>query len=223
VPWLAALLVMALVSLGDRRLVEDVLLDVADRTGAEWYVGMVTSVCVLGWATAVVSAGWGAWMSDAVGRVGARRFLISGAVLTAYVMADDLLQLHAVVVPRLMGVDKTVVEVVLVLVTSAWLVVNRAEIARTRWMVLLAAAVALATSLATDQLGLWASPRVALLVEDGAKLLGVTAWATYFVVTTRDIGRSLIGEARAGSVGHPRSASERERPTRTVSSRSGPG
>ena len=69
---------------------------------------------------------------------------------------------------------------------------GRDRIGRLDEAAFLAAGVALATSLVTDQLGLWASPRVALLVEDGAKLLGVTAWATYFVVTTRDIASSLL-------------------------------
>jgi hypothetical protein len=78
------------------------------------------------------------------------------------------------------------------LIVLAWVFVFRAEILRTRFVVLLAAGGALAFSIAADALGLWSSPRVALLVEDGAKLLGVMAWATYFVVTTHDIARSLF-------------------------------
>ncbi len=196
VPWLAALLVMALVSLGDRQLVEDVLLDAAHTTGAEWYVGVITSVCVLAWATAAVSAGWGAWLSNLGGRRGACRFLLSGALLTTYVMADDLLQLHAVLLPRVTNIGKTNLELILALVVVTWVWLHRSEIARTRYIVLLAAGGALGLSLTTDTLGLWSSPRVALLFEDGAKLLGVMAWATYFVLTTRDIATSLFAESR---------------------------
>jgi hypothetical protein len=196
--WLVAILVLGVISMGNRRFVEDVLLDANDRSGVQWYVGIVTFLDVLCWAAAAVSAAWGAWLAGLDGRRGARRFLGAAVVLTSWVMLDDLFQLHSIVLPRATGVDKYGWEGLIVVATVTWAWCSRREIVRTRVAVLAAALMALATSLWADRFGIWASPRLALLFEDGAKLLGAAAWATYFVVTTRDVTRSVLSARGAG-------------------------
>lgn len=197
--WAGGLLVMGLVALGNRRLVEELLLDANDRAGVQWYVGVVTSLGVISWCTAAVSAGWGAWVSRLDGRRDASRYLAIGAALTAWVLLDDLLQLHAVVIPGVLGLPKHAVEASLVVAVTGWLVRWRSEVLRTRWVVLVWAGSALVASLAVDALAGWGSPRVQLLVEDGAKLLGALGWATYFVVTVADITRSVMVSGAAAS------------------------
>ena len=191
--WLGGMVVMGVVALGRPDLVEQLLRDANDVAGVKWYVGMVTYLGVLSWCTAVVSACWGAWLCRIEGRPDAVRFLLSGAAITSYVLADDLLQLHAVFIPHHTGLDKRAAEALLVLVVCGWLVRFWRQIARTRWLVLIGAGAALVMSVVIDATAGWSSPRLQLLAEDGAKLLGTLGWATYFVATTADVIRSALG------------------------------
>ena len=194
--WLAGFTAMGLIALGNKHLVDQLLLDSNFINGAKWYAGIVTSLGTISWTAACVSALWGAWLCRLGNRQAAGRFLWSGAALTAYVMADDLWQLHADLLPRSLGLDKHVIELCIALVTIVWIVRCLPEIRRTRWMLLVASGGALALSIIFDALPWYSNPRLELLLEDGAKLLGNLGWATYFVATARDIGRSVFQEAR---------------------------
>ena len=192
--WIGGMVVMAAVALGNRDFVDELLLDANQVAGVKWYAGIVTYIAVLSWATAVVSACWGAWLCRLGGRPEGVRFLISGAAITAYVLADDLLQLHAVYIPGHTPVGKRAAEALLVAVVCAWLVWFRKQIGRTRWLVLIGAGFALVMSLVIDTTSGWQYPRMQLLAEDGAKLLGALGWATYFVATAADFGRSVMAQ-----------------------------
>ncbi len=198
--WVCGLAIMGAVALGNRHLVDDLLLDANFTAGVHWYVGVVTYLGILSWTTAAVSAAWGAWLCSLGGRTEARRFLVASACLTTYVMADDLLQLHADLIPRVTGLAKQQVELVLMLVVVVWLGRYWRQIVRTRWAVLGLAGLALFTSIVVDALPWYGNPRLELLIEDGAKLLGNLGWATYFVSTARDIGRSVFDERSGRTV-----------------------
>ena len=53
----------------------------------------------------------------------------------------------------------------------------------------------LACSVVIDQLPLGFEAETSLIFEDGAKFLGILAWALYFVLTSIDIMRSVLYEA----------------------------
>ncbi len=190
--WIGGMAVMAAIAVQREDLVHELLLDANDVAGVKWYAGIVTYLAVLSWCTAVVSACWGAWFCRLAQRRGAMGFLLSGALITAYVLADDLLQLHAEFIPHHTPLPKRAAEAVLVGVVGCWLVWSRRQILRTRWLVLVVAGAALVVSILIDALGGWGSPRLQLVAEDGAKLLGTLGWATYFVATTADIVRSTL-------------------------------
>jgi hypothetical protein len=195
--WLVGVGIMSVVALGDDRLVDRLLGDANHVAGIEWYVGAGTHLVVLAWAVAAVSAAWGAWVARRVGRASACRFLRAGALITLYVLADDLLQIHSVVLPALTGMAKPTAQLLIVIVVAGWLLQYRADLARTRWAVLVGAGIALASSVGIDVFAGWGSPRLQLVAEDGAKLLGALGWATYFVVTTADIVASIISSRSA--------------------------
>jgi hypothetical protein len=190
--WLGGMAVMVYVAVRQRDLVDRLLLDANDVAGVEWYVGIVTYLAVLSWCVGSVSALWGAWLARLAGRPDEVAFLVSGAVITAYVLADDLLQLHAVFIPQHTPLDKHEAEALLVAVVVGWLILFRRQIARTRWLLFVGAGLALLMSLVIDTTVGWSSPRLQLLAEDGAKLLGALGWATYFVSTTADIVRTAF-------------------------------
>jgi len=205
------MIVIALVAMREGRQIDRLLLDANDTDGATWYTGLVTYVGVLGWAAAVCAAWWAAWWCRLGGRLGASRFLGWGGLLGAYLMADDLLQLHAVLLPEL-GVPKHAVELAIIVATIVWVSACWRELARTRWPLLVAAGAALGASILLDAHPLTAGVG-GLLFEDGAKLLGIFAWAAYFVATAADISRSVLQEAAASAPGRELRADDVERGT----------
>jgi len=192
--WFAGVVLLAFVSTASDSQVKRLLLDPADELRIEWYAGLVTHLSTFGWTVASVASAGGAWVASQAGRRGAARFLGWGAALGAWLVFDEVLQLHSVAIPRFAGASKTDVEAVLILATGLWVVVFRVEVLRTRWVLLVIAEVTLGMSALLDLVAPFASDRADLLAEDGAKFLGVLAWATYFVVTAADVVRSVMSE-----------------------------
>ncbi len=147
---------------------------------------------MFGWTFAVVAAAGGAGLAHFVRRVGAARFLGSGAALSALLLVDDVARLHSDVLPRL-GVPKAPAQGRIALPCVAWVATALPEIRRTRWGILVVAVISLATSIVVDVVPHASSD---IFVEDAPKLLGTAAWATYFWVTTADVTRSAINELR---------------------------
>lgn len=193
--WAAGFAVLAAVAVrGD---VGDLLLDPAYASGGQWYMGAVSQLGVLAWTTGVGAAWGGRWIAGRTGRDGAARFLGAGAGVGAVLLADDLFGVHANVLAYI-GVPKHIGEIAVVTPLVVWLLSCRADIARTRWQVLACSLLGLAGSAIVDAA---LDPRgvdIALLAEDGPKFLGVLAWATYFVLTARDIAASAIDGTRRG-------------------------
>ena len=172
---------------------EDFLLDPSSVLGVPWYAGLVSSLGILGWTTATVIAAGGAWTCGIVGRASARELLRGGSLLSTLLLLDDLFQLH-IIVPRAFSAPKTVFYAVYGLLGFWWVISNRRELARTRWTLLGAAAVAFAASIAIDVLG--SRSGLGIVAEDSMKFLGILAWAVYFTTTTGDIARSVISSRR---------------------------
>lgn len=172
---------------------EQLFLDPAYLSGEPWYTGVLSDLGVLGWASATVTALWGAWVAAQTGRPTAARFLRAGALVSTVLLADDMFQLHADGL-RFIGLPKGIRQLVIVLPAVIWFVRYAADIARTRWVILLGALTGFATSLVVDGLATPGST-VGLFVEDSAKLLGVLAWTQYMVLTSLDIMRSTIRDA----------------------------
>lgn len=191
--WAAGGSILAFVGAQRSVALEQLFLDPAYISGEPWYTGVLSDLGVLGWAAATVTALWGAWVAAQTGRPTAARFLRAAALVSAVLLADDLFQLHADVL-RFMGLPKAVRQLVIVLPAVVWLVRYAADIARTRWVVLVGALTGFGASLLVDGLAPPGST-VGLFVEDSAKLLGVLAWTQYMVLTSLDIMRSTIRDA----------------------------
>jgi hypothetical protein len=177
----------------------EVLLDPAHIAGLPWYTGLISNLGVLAWTLAAVAAAGAAHIAHLGGRSGAAHFLKQATVLGTLLALDDLLQLHSSVFPKMFGVSKTMVLGMYALLGLGWAITNRREILRTRWGLLVAAGIAMGGSIVVDQL--FQDRTWSLLGEDGAKFLGVLAWATYFTFTARDIASSVVRELRTRATG----------------------
>lgn len=163
---------------------------------AAWYVGVVSQLGMLCWAVAASSAAWSSWFAAHVGRRSAARFLGHGALATIVLLADDLFEIH-VVAHSALGVPKVLMQAAVVAPAALWLAGHVGDVMRTRWPLLVAAVGALAGSLLVEQITGNSFSASATLAEDGAKFLGVLAWAAYFTLTSVDIARSVLRETHA--------------------------
>lgn len=188
--WFAGLVVLALAAQKDDPQV--LFFDPAfSGSDPKWYVGAISQLGILAWSIAALSAAWSAWFSQHVGRPKAARFLARGAIATTVLLLDDLFAVHAVA-SGVLGVAKPAVTVLVLVPAALWGWRHLDDIARTRWPLLAVAVSALAFSVLVERsTGNSFGPR-ATLAEDGAKFLGVLAWATYFALTSIDIARSVL-------------------------------
>ncbi len=187
--WLVATAVLGVLALQHRIPYDELFLDPAAYGNVPWYAGLVSELGVTGWVGAATVAAVGARVAGLDGRVGARRYLGGAALFTTLLALDDLFQFHVVVTDAL-SQPKIAFYGLYLALGSWWLAVNRAEARRTRWPLLAAAVVALATSVAVDVV--IAPTPGELLAEDSAKFLGIVAWALYLGLTTDDIVRSVV-------------------------------
>ncbi len=193
--WGAGLAVMIIVAGQSDDRAGQLLMDPSFTLGLRWYTGLVSNLGILAWTVGAAAAFAGAWMCRMGGRDRAAGFLLGGAALGSLLLADDLFQFHAVLVPTELDLPKIVGQAVLGGAAFAWLAMNHREIRRTHFHLLIASAVALAASILVDSVFAPAPGEGWNVVEDGAKFLGILAWSAYFVVTTREIARSVYVDA----------------------------
>lgn len=180
--------------------VGDLLLDPTYASGGAWYLGAVSQLGVLAWTLGVGAACGAAWVARRTGRPAAARFLGGGAGAGAVLLIDDLFGLHSNIIPML-GLPKRASEAAVAAPVALWIVTFRRDLARTRWQVLACSLAGLAVSVLVDSVVHPGQVDVALLAEDGPKFLGALAWATYFVLTARDVAASAIDAGRSGAPG----------------------
>lgn len=166
---------------------EELSQDPTETLDAPAYIGVLSTLGLVAW-----SIGLGACV---LGWIGTGRSVRSpflwGGVLTLAALADDGFRLHESYYPTV-GVGEKLVAVLYAAAGVAYVWRFRHFIRR-HGAVLLAAAIALlALSLSTDQLFEEEAP---WLTEEGAKFLGIVAWALYFC-------RACLAE-----LGTPRAAS----------------
>lgn len=193
--WSIGCVIMAIVASQPATRTAELLMDPSFTVGAEWYTGLISNLGILTWTVGAAAAFFGAWLCHLGGRGGARHLLITGGLVGTVLLLDDLFMFHSVLIPSRIGLPKVAGQTLIGLAVVAWAWNQRREIRRTHVHLLLASGLGLALSYAVDALRSPLPGDGWNVVEDGAKFLGVLAWTTYFVVTSRDIGRSVFVDA----------------------------
>lgn len=145
--------------------------------------GAISSLGILGWcATASICVFTaGALRRDAPREQ--RSFLLASALLTSYLLLDDLFQFHETLAPRYLGLNEAVVYAALGATVGAYFAAFRQVILGMNFTMLAAAVGFLGASVFLDAiLAPWLGlngPRE-YFVEDGAKLLGIASWCSFF-------------------------------------------
>jgi hypothetical protein len=171
--------------------------DPANTLEYPWYFGAVSYFGVLMWcATASLCLFSSIVMSGSPTFEEPRKFLLAAGLLSAALLFDDLFLFHEIVFPEKLHIPELLLYAVYGASVLLILVFFRTTIARTDYLILIAAGAFLGLSEIADTLTNFSEDTSAkFLIEDGLKFMGIVNWFTYFVRTTH----LLVGDALAGS------------------------
>lgn len=161
-----------------------------------YYVGAISNLGVVCWSASLGVALFLACLRNVA--PAARRFFMCFGALTCLLVMDDLYQLHEEVIPKYGGHDQALLGAY-GLLAALLLLGNRRFILSHPYGHLVAALAFFATSVAFDAFNPGVPYALGVLIEDGAKLLGIVAWAVFTVVVgvAEVNGRSVLTEAAA--------------------------
>lgn len=232
--WLFAALGWSVLSTQRSIPVDQLLLDPAALGSVAWYTGAISSLGILLWGASVCACIAISFVTFHAGRGAACAAFGSASLLFGFLLADDLLQLHFVLLPELLGISKRLVLIVEGLAGVIWVTASWRELRRTRWQILAAALGLFAVSALVDTFFwhglLWWTPenlgtdfsRSTLLLEDGPKFFGALALAVWSIVTAADVIRSVVTQSAPNSSGSIRTSQVQEGGREFAAAGSGP-
>lgn len=170
------------------------------RDPAAWHeahplIGSVSNLGVLLWAAAAaISLFAAAMLRISGGRRERRALLLHAGLLTLWLTLDDLFMFHERLAPDELGIPQRLVFLGYAAWFAAVLLRFRALLLQTRGLLLPALAF-FAVSAVLDQFApaAWFEWRYLMLVEDGAKFLGIVSW---FACLTTQASAALAADGR---------------------------
>lgn len=156
------------------------------------YTGAVSTLGILGWGAAVGIFLMGAChLYERLDRRDAA-FLGLSAAITAYLCLDDAFTFHEAVLPAL-GIPEAASYLFIGALVLLYGALFREQIRAGAWLFLALAIGLLGLSVAIDAaweiLDPYRGAAIEMLLEDGAKLFGISAWIAYAAMSTRGLLR----------------------------------
>ena len=179
--WALSVVIFAAAAAQDHVPLGTLVRDPQTTTESAWYLGLLSTVGVVGWAVAAAIFGFGAYLAHTLGMP--RRTVMwwgSGAALVGLLLVDDFALLHDDVLYRVFDAEEPVLAV-FGLLALAWVVAFRAELATGPAVPLILASVGFGASLVVDLGVASTDSELRLAVEDGAKFLGIWSLAAYAI------------------------------------------
>ena len=163
------------------------------------FLGAISQMGVLGWAAAAsVCIFTRAALRYDSSEAEPSRFLLGMGVLTGVLCLDDLYLIHERIGPQYLGLPEEVLFGAYGLGAAALLLRFRRTLWHTDVYLLSAAFLAFAVSIVVDVTEfvlLFATITEQVLIEDGAKLIGIFLWAAYLIRTAAETVRGVCDEA----------------------------
>lgn len=170
----------------------ELMMDPAALSGKPVYFGSFATLGCFAWFGTVVVCILGAMMVGSGDEGRRRRMFLGFGALSLLLMIDDWLLLHEHVFPRHFGIDEAVPFGVYGMMLALLLAIYRRPLlAIAEWPLLVGALGFFALSMVADLLGPSGAspPQWLLLIEDGAKLMGISAWMGFFFAAVLRQGR----------------------------------
>lgn len=179
-PGMALIVVVSILSYFSETTLTDWFKDPATLTGTGPLLGFVSNAGAVIWSAAVAICFFSANLLRRAEPEEAR-FFLAAAVLTGYLMLDDLFLIHESV--KLIGLTELHAIVPIAVGMLAFLWCFRRRILARHWgslgLALALFALSVVIDAEEDQLG-WHFGIISVLLEDGGKFIGIVAWCAYF-------------------------------------------
>jgi hypothetical protein len=166
------------------------------------WTGLLSTLGLCAWAgAAAVALFAGAWVRERGGAtaIPAGWFFGAGA-LSVVLLLDDAFLAHEVLLPRFAGIPEKVTYALYGVAALAWFMGGLRYLRGTPWLLLGFAGLGFGASVAIDVLSGDNSPAFTVLLEDGAKWMGIAAWGAYLAATAW----SALAPAPSPAPGHHR-------------------
>jgi len=144
------------------------------------YYGVISNIGVLLWAAGTAILFFTALVVALIGGQEHRHYVVQfalGGFLTMLLCIDDFFLVHDIILPKL-GFSETFAYVVYASFAALYVWYARAEILGARWLMFLLSVGCLAFSVKIDVFMNYDND-FRLLIEDGAKLIGIAAWLSF--------------------------------------------
>lgn len=144
------------------------------------YYGAISNIGVLLWAAGTAILFFTALVVALIGGQEHRHYVVQfalGGFLTMLLCIDDFFLVHDIILPQL-GFSETFAYVVYASFAALYVWYARAEILGARWLMFLLSVGCLAFSVKIDVFMNYDND-FRLLIEDGAKLIGIAAWLSF--------------------------------------------
>ncbi|MCR9241100.1 MAG: hypothetical protein NXH87_06950 [Rhodobiaceae bacterium] len=144
------------------------------------YYGAISNIGVLLWAAGTAILFFAALVVALIGGQEHSHYVVQfglGGFLTMLLCIDDFFLVHDIVLPKL-GYSETLAYVVYASFAALYVWYARAEILGARWLMFLLSVGCLALSVKIDVFMNYDND-FRLLIEDGAKLIGIAAWLSF--------------------------------------------
>jgi hypothetical protein len=177
---------LAVLGLGYGKDIGQLMREPTATAGLHPLTGLVSNLGVLLWAAAAAISFFSGSIVRGADRDSAAGFMFSSGCLSAYLCLDDFFQIHEDLVGRYFGIRERYVYVVLAIAVLAYLLRYRRLILRTNYSVLMISFMFLGASVVIDDFfepWMQGLGQGRILIEDGAKWLGIAAWCSYHVRT----------------------------------------
>lgn len=149
--------------------------------------GLLSNLGILLWCVATTACAFAAFVLRSLNSREKFGFLIASALLSAYLMFDDLFQIHEDLGNRI-GLNEDIIIILLGIAVPTYLIYFRKIIVQTDFVIFLLALSFLALSLVVDKIGIQflvtKYSNLDYFIEDGIKWIGIVFWCSYYVTTS---------------------------------------
>ena len=197
-----ALVILAIIRLQTRIPVRHLTKDTLVIVGEPFYFGLISNLGILLWCSCAAIC---ILVAIAIPQSRENRkicsFLLFSGILTSVLLIDDLFLLHEEVFPRYLRIPENIVFLTYAIIIFLYLLKFMRVILKTEFFFLLLAFIFLGSSMFFDKniISLpqsWLENEGLLLLEDGAKFLGILSWLTYFSQLCLSQLKKVIGRER---------------------------
>lgn len=177
--------------------------DPAAIMGTGPWIGLFSNIGIfIWWIAGVVTVFSGLLLWGVTGRRTTSAFLLSWGILTGVLALDDFFMIHEWVVPTYLPLSPDVLFGVYFFVAFFLLFIFRNEILASPYPIFVFAGGCFALSIMIDLIGPfrsveWGMPArlvwtLEYIVEDGLKMIGIIAWAHYFILVSFGVVRPYL-------------------------------